>query len=328
MKICIFVGSRANYGRLYSIIKLLKSTHDIILIGGCTLNNIKSQVEFEINYWVEADLYNDTFDNRNLTMSLIAIQCGSILKNEKPDLCICHGDRFEVLGFAQASSSQEIKLMHLEAGEKSGMYDDKIRYAISSLSDILLAPTIRSKNNLKFFTKKLIYNVGSPIVDYIYSLKLEKSSHEKVLVLFNPTNLKDLEKLINIITKLDKKIVWVNPNIDPGHKEITKRIKTLENIEFIKNVKLPDFINLLNDCRFAIGNSSAGLKEASVLGVPFIMVGTRQKDREFGLNVIKSNCLDLVSLPLRYHYNGFIGNGDTANRVLEIINEKVVVKND
>ena len=34
-----------------------------------------------------------------------------------------------------------------------------------------------------------------------------------------------------------------------------------------------------------IGNSSSGIREASFLGVPSVNIGTRQSDRERGLNV-------------------------------------------
>lgn len=46
-----------------------------------------------------------------------------------------------------------------------------------------------------------------------------------------------------------------------------------------------DFLRLLNSSLGLIGNSSAGIREASFLGVPTVNIGSRQNMRERGPNV-------------------------------------------
>ena len=47
-----------------------------------------------------------------------------------------------------------------------------------------------------------------------------------------------------------------------------------------------DFLRLLVNSNCLIGNSSAGIRECSYLGVPVVNIGTRQNNRKRGDNVI------------------------------------------
>lgn len=317
--ICIFVGGRANYGRLFSLIDYLQKDFNVIIIGACSLTTIKHQLKHDVKYWIEGDMLSDTPRNRSITISLISLQTGVILSKEKPSLCICHGDRYEVLGFAIAASSHEIPLMHMEAGEISGMYDNKVRSAISSLSDFCMTPT---KKSLKNIINKKAYYVGSPIVDYIKSLKPDKPKMSHVLVMYNPTSTEEFNSFMDLVKTIKKaiNIIWINPNVDPGNKYIIKSLHE-EGIKITKNVELEGFIKLLNDSQFIIGNTSAGIKEAAVLGVPYLLFGTRQTNRETGSNIIHN----LSKIPYRIPYDGIFGNGDTSKKVCRIIRNEVLI---
>jgi UDP-N-acetylglucosamine 2-epimerase len=57
-------------------------------------------------------------------------------------------------------------------------------------------------------------------------------------------------------------------------------------IHFFKNVPPEHFIELLLHARCIVGNSSVAIRECAFLGVPAVNIGTRQRGRERGPNVI------------------------------------------
>ena len=45
-------------------------------------------------------------------------------------------------------------------------------------------------------------------------------------------------------------------------------------------------MNLLNRCKCLVGNSSSAIREGAFIGVPSVNIGTRQKNRLRGKNII------------------------------------------
>ncbi|NBV41449.1 UDP-N-acetylglucosamine 2-epimerase (hydrolyzing), partial [bacterium] len=79
------------------------------------------------------------------------------------------------------------------------------------------------------------------------------------------------------------------PNTDPGNKDIVRVIETFQqdpNFIFYKNLERDLFLSIFKQCRFILGNSSAGIIEAASIPVPAINVGKRQLDRFADANVV------------------------------------------
>jgi UDP-N-acetylglucosamine 2-epimerase len=57
-------------------------------------------------------------------------------------------------------------------------------------------------------------------------------------------------------------------------------------MHFFKGMEPEDFLRLLMGARCLVGNSSAGIRECSFLGVPVVNVGSRQERRDRGRNVV------------------------------------------
>ena len=84
---------------------------------------------------------------------------------------------------------------------------------------------------------------------------------------------------------------WFWPNVDAGSDGTSNGIRTFrekenpENIHFFKNMDGLDFLRLIKNSKMLIGNSSAGIREGSYLGVPVLNIGNRQQRRLRGENV-------------------------------------------
>lgn len=342
-KALIFIGSRSNYGRLYQLICRMAKEYKVSLCLACTGVDLKLPLYMEelVAVKIRADMRSDTDCNMSTTMSLVALQVQNFLVNNYFDVAVCHGDRFETLGFAVACSFAKIPLVHMEAGEYSGNIDNKIRWAISALADLQLAPTWVSNSNLKDLGIGKNYFVGSPAVEYIKRNigKFYKRVQRKyVLVLYHPTDSKELNVLLKFLDLIqDEYVIWVNPNIDPGNKGIVEKIREFEkkhkfNFKFEKNLPLDEYLTRLANCKFLIGNTSSGIKEAAVLEKWYIMFDNRQQNRECDNNVIKVKTLDDVTEAYEeildkdrvpYEYKGLFGDCTVTKLCLEYINELV-----
>lgn len=108
----------------------------------------------------------------------------------------------------------------------------------------------------------------------------------------NPISTEQIDNLMATINNnipYQKLIFW--NNIDPGGEIISKEIRFTESrfwrdkVRFIKHIEPEVFGALLYNCSLMIGNSSAGIREATFMGTPSISIGQRQEGREHGDNV-------------------------------------------
>ena len=90
------------------------------------------------------------------------------------------------------------------------------------------------------------------------------------------------------------------------------------------------FLTLMKQAKFIIGNSSAGIREAEVYGLPAIDIGDRQKNRtqsRHGLTHCEYD-IDEIAKAIDDNYNmipakqSHFGNGNSANLFISIITDK------
>ena len=104
--------------------------------------------------------------------------------------------------------------------------------------------------------------------------------------------IKQINETINAINYIKIQTVWLWPNVDAGSDEISKGLRTFREIKkpklihFYKNFSPEDFLKLIKNCSCIIGNSSSAIREGSYLGIQAVNIGTRQKGREHGKNII------------------------------------------
>jgi UDP-hydrolysing UDP-N-acetyl-D-glucosamine 2-epimerase len=226
--------------------------------------------------------------------SNMMLQFSHELGRLKPDIVLVHGDRFEVLPVALASYYMNIPIAHTDGGEETGCIDDGIRKMISSISTYDFVTTKGAEYTLMYQGKTKVYTVGSPAIDLLiknYNNLGSPLKEKYVLVLYHPNTSKNenIKNLIKEIKICPYNIIWVNPNIDAGNKELLKFIHDETNvnskIQFVKDLSPKKYYEYLANCEYAIGNSSSFIKEGVFLGVPIVLIGDRQKNRECGNNI-------------------------------------------
>ena len=82
----------------------------------------------------------------------------------------------------------------------------------------------------------------------------------------------------------------IYPNSDHGYTGIVNTIEAFrERAVICKNLDRDDYLALLKNCTFLIGNSSSGILEAPSFKVPVINIGNRQRGRPQAKNIINAD---------------------------------------
>ena len=92
----------------------------------------------------------------------------------------------------------------------------------------------------------------------------------------------EMKVILKTLRYLNIPSIVIYPCSDPGYLGIIKSIKKFansDNFKVFKSLEYQDFLSLLKNCLFLIGNSSSGIIEAPYFRTPFINVGKRQNNR-------------------------------------------------
>lgn len=289
-KICVVIGSRANYGRLKSVCNAIQDHFGLELQLIIAASAYDLPIDLPVAARVQCLIDGDNTGAMALTAGVFLTQLSGVFERLKPDLVLAHGDRYEVLSAAITAAYMNIPLAHTEGGEFTGTIDNKVRYAITSLADFHFPVTRFAADKLKSLgiDPGRIFTVGSTALDTIKGIDLTNERAEHYMVILhhpNTTNPEELEPLIEAVNKISLHKVWVNPNVDAGNKAMLKLIHQ-QKMEFVKNLPPEEYARLIYNCQVLVGNTSSGIKEGAFLGVPYVCVGNRQQGREHGNNTL------------------------------------------
>ncbi len=325
-KICIVVNSRANYGRIKSVIREVlrhPETELQLIVGASALldrfGNVASILEND-GLEISARLYSIVEGENLVTMAkstgMAIIELASLFEQLKPDVVLTVADRFETLATAVASSYLNIPLAHTQGGEVTGSIDESVRHAITKLAHIHFPATRKAAKNIVRMGEdpSSVHFVGCPAMDLVQEADTElpvgifgeigvgATINEKdpyIVVLQHPVTTEygsGVDQIVETLAAVDQigmPAVWLWPNVDAGSDDISKgirkyreKLKGSETIRFFKNFEPEIYLSLIRNAKCLIGNSSSAIREGSYIGIPAVNIGTRQSNRETGENVI------------------------------------------
>lgn len=315
-KIIFITGTRADFGKLKSLIEISRSESQFVVYIFVTGMHLLPQYGFTLKE-IEKCGYDNIFTFINhthettmdLTLAKTVEGLSAFVKSIKPDLIVVHGDRVEALAGAIVGSLNNILVAHIEGGEVSGTVDELIRHAVSKLSHIHYVSNEKAKQRLIQMgeLESFIYIIGSPDVDVMLSNKLPDietvkkyyniNFEEYAIAMFHPVTT-EFDKMheyaqnfVNALLHDNRNYVVIYPNNDKGSSLILKAYKILENnprFKIFPSIRFEYFLTLLKNSLFIIGNSSAGIREAPYYGIPTINIGTRQQNRALHKDIL--NC--------------------------------------
>ncbi|WP_404468981.1 UDP-N-acetylglucosamine 2-epimerase [Sutcliffiella horikoshii] len=359
-KVVFLTGTRADYGKIKSLMtKVFESDKyqlDIFVTGMHMLSKYGSTyMEIEKDGFSNIFKFVNTKVNlsMDITLSNTILGFSNYVTEMKPDLIVVHGDRVEALAGAVVGALNNVKVAHIEGGEVSGTIDESIRHAITKFAHIHLVANEEARDRVLQLGEApdSIYVIGSPDIDIMFSDTLpslsEVYSHyeldfkEYAILMYHPVttdieNLRsNIREVVDALLLSNENYIVVYPNNDEGSSIILDEYERLNNnprFKIYPSIKFEYFLTLLKNAKFMLGNSSAGVRETSVYGIPAIDIGTRQQGRYDTLqskNIISVNensqqileYINKISLVPVSQVSPF-GEGNSDERFMEMLENK------
>ena len=134
-KIVFLTGTRADYGKIKSLIAITQSSNDFdvhIFATGMHLNKLYGYTVTEIEKNGFKNIFkfknHDSVKHMDRNLSNTIDGFSKYISKINPDLVIVHGDRVEALAGAIVGSINNILVAHIDGGEVSGTIDEMIRH--------------------------------------------------------------------------------------------------------------------------------------------------------------------------------------------------------
>ena len=365
MKILFVLGSRGEWGYIRPLIQLAKnSNHDVeIWCANMSVLNRFGKLSETIKqegYPVVGEFYTAVDGDDNLALAksfgLVSLSATDWLMNHDYDWIIVSGDRVEQLAFVVVASLGNKAICHIQAGERSGNIDGKNRHAIARYAHLHMAANTEAAERLirSGEDPNRVKVTGAPQIDDMVSQQLPTvlelrertvvNVDKFVLAVFHgvteelEASKKGIKVLIETLTEIDLPIVWIGSNNDTLGSYIEQKIiaSLRVNDKFYSNLNRLDYLAILANCEFIIGNSSSGILEAPTFSKPAINLGRRQADRFRGDNVLDCDLSkeEIASAIVKARSDQFkslctqsknpYGSGDSSKQILDILENTVV----
>lgn len=306
-KIVFLTGTRADYGKLKSLITMVETAPDfqahIFVTGMHMLHKYGFTVQ-EVEKSGYKNVYKYINQHAADTMDVILAKTitglSDYVKEVQPDMIVVHGDRVEAMAGAIVGSLNNILVSHIEGGEVSGTIDELIRHAVSKMAHLHYVSNETAKKRLLQLgeTDKSINVIGSPDLDIMSSGSLptleealdryEIPFNDFGVLMYHPVTTEldalaeNIKCVVDAVIASKRNFVVIYPNNDHGTDVIINEYKRLDgrdNIRIFPSVRFECFLTLLKYSKVVVGNSSAGVREAPFYGIPSLDIGTRQKNR-------------------------------------------------
>jgi UDP-N-acetylglucosamine 2-epimerase (hydrolysing) len=308
-KVLFLTGTRADFGKLKPLIQRVAATpgleYEIFVTGmhmlsryGATIGEIREAGFDRLYSFINQD--GSINSQMDLVLATTIQGLGHYLRESAPDLIVVHGDRVETLAGAIAGSLNNVLVAHIEGGELSGTIDELIRHAVTKLSHLHFVANDEARSRLLQMgeSPESIFVIGSPDVDVMLSDRLPTLDEvrkryaipfsEYGILIYHPVTTEldrmrhHADAVVGAVEDSGRNFVVIYPNNDAGSDVIMaglERLREHPRFRFIPSMRFEFFLSLLRHAEVIAGNSSAGIREAPVYGVPTVNIGSRQFNR-------------------------------------------------
>jgi len=327
-KICVVVTARPSYSRIRTALKAIQSHPalelQLVVAASALLERYGNAIQAieRDGFPIAARVYM-VVEGENLVTSakstgLGLVELATVFDNLRPDAVVTIADRYETLANAVAASYMNIPVVHVQGGEVTGSIDEKVRHAVTKLSNLHLVSTKGAAERVIRLGEEpaSVVVTGCPSIDIAAEVAAAPAldfdpfvkyggvgpttdlSRGYLVVMQHPVTTEydearqQVEETLYAVKDLGLPVLWFWPNVDAGSDGTSKGIRVFRerekpaNFHLFRNMFPEDFLRLLVHSTAIVGNSSVAIRECSFLGVPAVNVGSRQQGRERGANVI------------------------------------------
>jgi UDP-hydrolysing UDP-N-acetyl-D-glucosamine 2-epimerase len=368
-KVGLVVTARPSYARIKMALRAIQQHPDLelhlILAASALLDRYGSLVQYIENdgFKIAARVFI-VLEGENLITSakstgLGIMELATIFDNVQPDVVVTVADRYETLATAVAAAYMNIPVAHVQGGEVTGSIDEKVRHAVTKLSNLHFASTKEAAERIIRMGEdpSSVFITGCPSIDLAAEIAGQKElefdpfkkyggvgskqdlSDGYLVVMQHPVTTQygesreQIDQTLEAVEAMDMPALWFWPNVDAGADGISRGIRIFreqgrgKRFHYFKNMEPEDFLSLIHHSKGIVGNSSVGIRESSFLGVPAVNIGERQSGRERGKNVIDvahdaKEIQKAIKVHLgngRYESEPIYGAGQAGKRIADLL---------
>ncbi len=260
-KICVVIGSRANYSSIKSAMTSIAKHPELELqvVAGAsalldrygTVADLIEKDGFPISARVYMLLEGETLTTMAKSTGLGLLELPTVFERLKPDVVLTIGDRFETMATALSAAYMNIPIAHTMGGEVSGTIDESIRHAVTKFAHIHFPASDDARVRILQLGERDqdVYMVGCPRIDSVAETLAQDGTselgsmfelgvgdaidlaHPFLLVSQHPVTteygegLKQITSTLEAVkdTGLQAIVLW--PNADAGSDDIAKGIR-------------------------------------------------------------------------------------------------------
>jgi len=368
-KVCVVVTARPSYSRIKTALQAIQAHPELqlqLVVGASALldryGTAARYIEedgFEIAARVYMVLEGENLATMAKTTGLGLLELATVLDNLKPDVVVTIADRYETLATAVAASYMNIPVAHAHGGEVTGSIDERVRHAVTKLSDLHFVSTAKAGERVVRMGEDpaTVFVTGCPSIDLAAEIltnpalnfdpfelyggvgeSLELDGNYIVVMQHPVTTEYELARqhvveTLHAVQDSGLPALWFWPNVDAGSDGTSNAMRSFReleqpaNIHFFKNMSPTDFLKLIHNSGCLVGNSSVGIRESAFLGVPVVNIGSRQSGRERGANVLDvgydrkeiKQAMDHHLANGRYPSDSLYGAGGAGYRIAQLL---------
>lgn len=349
MNVCVVLTARPSWSKLQTVCRALQGRLDVHLqLVACAsalvsrFGDVAAIVEsqgYPIAERVHSAYAGSTLETSAKETGMLLLELAGAFTRLEPDVVLVCADRHEVLAAAQAAAQLHIPLVHLQGGEITGSIDDKCRDAITQLADVHCVATQRARWRVYGMTgSDDIHVTGCPSIDVALETAGEPMNTDDpfVLLLQHPVTNEltsaewQLAETLQALQTLRLPAQALLPGADAGQSRMREALLIAavhDGVTILDSLPPGDFLRRMQQSLCLVGNSSAGIRESSALGVPVVDIGSRQQGRERAGNVRwapydAESIAEAIIGQLahgRYRPSSLYGQGHAGEQIAEIL---------
>ena len=298
IKVMTIFGTRPEAIKMAPVVNELEKRKEIKSIVCVTaqhremldqvLETFKIKPDYDLNIMKQGQTLSDI-----TSRALLGLE--KIIKKEKPDIVLVHGDTTTTFAGGLAAFYNQVDIGHVEAGlrtyDKYSPYPEEMnRQMVDCMTDMYFAPTNLSKENLlkQNIDESKIYVTGNTAIDAMKTT-VERNYKNEVLdwvgkdrmILLTAHRRENLGDPMRRIFKAIKRVVDENDDIkvvypihlNPKVREVAKEVfGKNDKIRLIEPLEVFDFHNFQNKSFIILTDSGGIQEEAPSLGKPVLVL--------------------------------------------------------
>ncbi|MEA2946264.1 MAG: hypothetical protein QOI40_1594 [Alphaproteobacteria bacterium] len=300
-KVCVVVGSRANYSSIKSAMQAIKEHPKLQLQLVCVASalldrygkvvNLIERDGFVIDVKLHILVEGETPATMVKSTGMGLIELSSAFERLQPDVVVTVGDRFETMATTLAAAYMNIPVAHTMGGEVSGTIDESIRHAVTKFAHIHFPASREAAERIIKLGEppETVFRVGCPRIDLVADvLKSDKQGMNQDIFEFGVGSNVDLSKPFLMVSQhpvtteygegekqigatleavrrsgLPAIVLW--PNADAGSEDIARGMRKWRERGFADNMHF--FKNLPTESYIKLMGRTACLVGNSSSGI-------------------------------------------------------------